>query len=174
VAILDVLASRQFSRRPGANLSRVHVKESAIVNRPAEELYQFWRNFENLPQFMTHLESVHVVDEKRSHWVAKAPAGMKAEWDAEIVQDHPNSLLAWRALPGADVENAGSVRFEPAPDGPGTLVQVHLEYQPPAGRLGAVVARLFGKAPEKQIAAELFRFKQLMETGEIEPSARSS
>lgn len=142
----------------------VHVQKSVFVNRSPSELYQFWRNFENLPRFMDHLESVTVLTPNRSHWVAKAPAGMKVEWDAEIVNDVPGEVIGWRSLANAQVANAGSVRFRPALSGQGTEVTVTLEYVPPAGPLGVAVANLFGTNPEQQVEEELNRFKQLMET----------
>ena len=147
----------------------IHVDVSMTIERTPWDLYQFWRNFENLPRFMEHLESVKVLDEKRSHWVAKAPAiaGGSVEWDAEIINDEPNSLIAWRSLENANVDNAGSVRFVPGPEGRGTEVRVVIDYIPPGGRLGKWVARLFGEEPSQQIKEDLRRFKRLMETGEI-------
>ena len=147
----------------------IHVAQSYLINKPPAELYQFWRNFENLPRIMTHLESVRVLDNTRSHWVAKAPAiaGGKVEWDAEIINDVPNEVIAWRSLGGADVDNAGSVRFRPMSHGRGTMVSVSIDYIPPAGRLGKWVARLFGEEPQQQIQEDLRNFKRIMETGEI-------
>jgi uncharacterized membrane protein len=140
---------------------------TVTINRSPEEIYRFWRNLENLPQFMNHLKSVTVQDESHSHWVAKGPAGTEVEWDAEIIADTPNEMIAWRSLPGATVDNAGTVRFEPAPGGRGTVVRVALKYDPPAGVVGATIAKLLGEAPEKQIPVDLHRIKQLLETGEI-------
>jgi uncharacterized membrane protein len=145
----------------------VKVEKSVLINESPEELYRFWRDFENLPRFMKHLEAVHVMDDKRSHWTAKAPAGRTVEWDAEIIQERENELIAWRSLEDADVANAGSVRFEKAPVDRGTLVKVALNYEPPAGTLGLLVAKLFGEEPERQVEEDLRRFKQLIETGEI-------
>jgi uncharacterized membrane protein len=116
---------------------------------------------------MKHVESVSVLDEKRSHWVVRGPAGSTVEWDAEIINDEPNALIAWRSLDNAEVDNAGSVRFVPGPEGRGTEVRVVLDYIPPAGRVGKWVARLFGEEPSQQIHEDLRRFKRLMETGEI-------
>jgi uncharacterized membrane protein len=146
----------------------IHVEQSYLINKSPQELYGQWRNFENLPKIMTHLESVSVIDEKRSHWVAKAPsiAGGKVEWDAEIINDEPNALIAWRSLSGADVDNAGSVRFVDRGDR-GTEVHVIIDYIPPAGRLGKWVARLFGEEPQQQIKEDLRTFKRVMETGEV-------
>ena len=146
--------------------SGVKVEKSMTINRSPEELYRFWRNFENLPRIMSHLESVRVTGEGRSHWVAKAPAGTTVEWDAEVYNEKENELIAWRSLEGADVNNAGSVRFQPAPGGRGTEVRVVLKYDPPGGVVGATVAKLFGEEPEQQIQEDLRRFKQFMETGE--------
>ena len=146
----------------------IHVEQAFTVNKTPWELYQYWRDFTNLPKIMSHLESVTVIDDKRSHWVAKAPAiaGGKVEWDAEIINDEPNALIAWRSLADADVDNAGSVRFVPAPGDRGTEVKVVIDYIPPAGRLGKWVAKLFGEAPDQQIEDDLRKFKRVMETGQ--------
>lgn len=145
----------------------IKVKCSVTIDRPAEELYSFWRDFENLPRIMSHLESVQVTSERQSHWKAKAPAGMTVEWDAQLMEDEPNSMIAWRSLENADVQNAGVVRFTPAPGGRGTEVQVELQYNPPGGAIGAKIAKLFGEEPEQQIREDLRRFKQLMEAGDV-------
>jgi uncharacterized membrane protein len=145
----------------------VHAEKSVIINRPAEDLYSFWRNFAQLPRFMKHLEAVRVNGDRRSHWVARGPAGTRVEWDAEITADRPNELIAWRSLEGADVHNSGTVRFDAAPGGRGTVLHVALDYRPPAGALGAAVAQLFGEAPQQQIEGDLRRFKNIMEAGEI-------
>ncbi len=169
VTALDVLCSQQLSRGHSARTSdgAIRVAQAVTINRSPEELYRFWRDFQNLPRFMNHLESVQATGDQRSHWVAKAPAGTTVEWDAEITEDKPNEVIAWRSLEGADVDNVGSVRFERAPGGRGTVVKVEMRYNPPAGRLGAGVARLFGEDPEWQVKDDLRRFKQVMETGEI-------
>lgn len=145
----------------------IHVEEAMTVNRTPWDLYQFWRNFENLPTFMKHVERVKVLDEKRSHWVITAPAGRTVEWDAEIINDEPNALIAWRSLGNANVDNAGSVRFVPGPQGRGTEVRVVIDYIPPAGVVGKWVATLFGQNPATQIREDLRRFKRVMETGEV-------
>ena len=169
VAALDVLCAAQLSGDEGSTDARstTRVKKSLIINRDPEELYAFWRDFENLPRVMPHLESVRVTDERRSHWVAKAPAGTTVEWDAEVTEDRPNELIAWRSLAGAEVENSGSVRFVPAAGGRGTVVSVEMEYAPPGGPLGALVAKLFGEEPGQQAQESLRCFKQVMETGEV-------
>ncbi|HVG39135.1 MAG TPA: SRPBCC family protein [Pyrinomonadaceae bacterium] len=145
----------------------IRVSQSVTINRSPEELYQFWHNFENLPHFMNHLEAVQTTGDKRSHWVAKAPAGTTVEWDAEIINDKPNELIAWRSLAGADVDNSGSVRFERGPEGRGTQVRVEIQYSPPGGVIGATIAKLFGEEPNQQVQEDLRRFKQVMEAGEI-------
>ncbi len=137
------------------------------INRSIEEVYAFWRNFENLPRFMRHLVSVNETGSGRSHWTAMAPAGMTVEWDAEITEDRPNELISWRSLPGASVRNAGTVTFTKAPGNRGTEVRVDLEYRPPAGKLGAMVAMLFREEPGQQIHDDLRNFKQVLEIGEI-------
>ena len=155
----------------------VRVVRTIGINRASEEIYRFWRQFDNLPRFMRHLESVQVTGPNRTHWVAKGPAGTAMEWDAEITDDKPNELIAWRSLPEADVDNSGVVKFERVPGGRGTVVRVEIQYTPPAGAVGALVAKLFGEEPGQQAADDLRRLKQVMETGEITrndgPSART-
>ncbi len=180
VTVLDLRASQKLSSRPELRDSAisVQVKKSITINRSPEALYQFWHELQNLPLFMNDLESVQITGEKRSHWVAKGPAGKRIEWDAEITEDRPNELIAWRSLEGSQVENSGSVRFEPARGKPGTVVRAEIEYRPPAGLLGVTVAKLLGAEPKQQLHDNLHRFKQLMETGEIittegQPAGRS-
>jgi uncharacterized membrane protein len=144
----------------------VNVLESVIINRPIEQLYRFWRNLENLPQFMRHLESVEKATDTISHWRAYGPAGTVVEWDAEIFNEIPNKLIAWRSLEGADVVSAGSVNFDPSHRG-GTRVTVHLQYSPPGGKVGAAIARLLGADAETEIREDLHRFKQLLESGQV-------
>jgi uncharacterized membrane protein len=144
----------------------VTVEVATTINRSADELFAFWRNFENLPRFMTHLVSVHTIDNRRSHWVARAPAGRTVEWDAEIINEIPNELIGWKTLRGADVVSAGSVRFTPAGPGRGTAVDVRLQYSPPAGKIGAAIAWMLGHEPSQTIQEDLRRFKQLLEAGE--------
>jgi uncharacterized membrane protein len=148
----------------------IKVERTITVNRPREEVYRFWRQLENLPRFMDHLESVTVVDESRSHWVAKAPAGTKVEWDAAIHNEIENELIAWRSLPGSDIDNAGSVHFTPA--GNGTEVRVLLSYDPPVGKVGAAVAKLLGEEPAQQVEEDLRRFKQVMEAAGTRPRSK--
>jgi uncharacterized membrane protein len=176
VTILDVICAQHLSAKSGPSgrvaprtgaRQRTHVQKTLTVNRPLEEVYSFWRNFENFPRFMRHIESVRVIDERRSHWTAKGPAGMTVEWEAEITSERPNELISWRSLEGSDVTNSGRVTFRPAPGNRGTEVRVEIEYSPPAGALGRAIAWMFGEEPEQQVREDLRRFKQLMETGEI-------
>lgn len=147
------------------------VEDAVTINRPAHELYEFWRDFDHLPLFMTHLLSVEQRDPKRSHWVVKAPAGRTVEWDAEVINDVPSELIGWRTLAGADVISAGSVRFKSARRDRGTEVHVRLQYEPPGGRIGAALAWLLGHEPSQTVRADLRRLKQLMEAGEIPTTA---
>jgi uncharacterized membrane protein len=176
VTMLDVMAGRRLSTGEngveGAEMPQpkepgVQVRQQITVRRSPQEIYAFWRNFENLHRFMAHLDSVRVIDDRRSHWTARAPAGRTVEWDAEIVEDRPGELIAWRALPESDVPNEGTVRFVPAPGDQGTEIHVELRYEPPGGKLGALAAKLFGEEPNQQVKGDLRRFKQVIEAGEV-------
>ena len=142
----------------------IRVEKTVLINATPEELYEFWRNFENLPRFMDHLESVDVLDRTRSRWVAKGPANIDAAWEAEIVNEIPNELIGWRSVDGSRVDNAGSVHFDRARGGRGTKVKVVLRYDPPAGKLGAAFAKMFGEDPAVQVEEDLERLKQLIES----------
>jgi uncharacterized membrane protein len=143
------------------------VEHAVTVLKPAVEVYRFWRDFENLPQFMTHLIDVDTTADRKSHWVAKGPLGLKVEWDAEIIVDIPGEAIGWKSLDGSDVDTAGSARFRELPHGRGTEVRVTMKYDPPLGKVGRAVAKLFGAAPEQQIREDMRRFKQILEAGEI-------
>jgi uncharacterized membrane protein len=145
----------------------VHVEGAVTVNRPVEDAYALWRDFSRLPSFMTHLEAVKTEADGRSHWTARGPAGTTVEWDAVIVEDVAGELIAWQSTELAEITNSGTVRFRTAPGGRGTEVRVELTYEPPAGPLGATVARLFGDEPHQQVTDDLRRFKQVVETGEV-------
>jgi uncharacterized membrane protein len=158
---------KQHGRAAALDASKaVKVERAVTIARPADVLYRFWRDFENLPRIMDHLESVTVLSTERSHWKAKAPAGTSVEWDAVIHNEVENELIAWKSTDDADVKNAGSVHFKAAPGGRGTEVRVVLEYEPPAGKVGAAVAKLLGEEPNVQVREDLRRFKQIMEMGE--------
>jgi uncharacterized membrane protein len=145
----------------------VHVETSLAIDKTAAELYAFWRNFENLPRFMKNLESVTELGDNKTHWVAKGMGDTRIEWDAEIFNEIENELIAWRSLENADVVNAGSVRFQPAPAGHGTYVRITMNYNPPAGKVGSTLAKLLGTEPAQLIKEDLRRLKQIMEAGEI-------
>lgn len=163
VDLYTAVRATRGRRMKGGN--RAHA--SVTVNRRVEATYRFWHDFENLPRFMYHLQSVRTTGDRRSHWTAKAPAGKSVEWDAEIIDDRPNELIRWRSMKGAKVPNSGSVRFMPAAGGHGTEVRIELEYAVPGRIFGAMVAKVFGEDPQQQICDDLRRFKQVIETGEI-------
>jgi uncharacterized membrane protein len=162
---LGVNTASEEERSPAKRAIRV--EKTLTINAPPEKLYQFWRDIENLPRFMRHLRSVQRLDDRHSHWVANGPAGTDVEWDAEIITEVENKHISWQSTEHADVYNAGSVHFRPAPHGRGTEVKVVMRYTPPAGALGAAFAKLFQENPEQQIADDLRRFKSLIETGEV-------
>ena len=143
----------------------IKVDKAVYVNAPPEQVYAFWRNVENLPRFMSRVESVKKIDDKRSHWVIKGPAGKSIEWDAEIFNEVPNELIAWRSVNDADVEHAGSVRFERAQDERGTIVRVSLQYDPPGGVIGHAFAALWGEDAGQQIETDLANLKRAIESG---------
>jgi uncharacterized membrane protein len=145
----------------------VHVRESIRLELPIAEVYRFWRRLENLPRFMFHLDRVTETSNRRSHWIARGPAGLAVEWDAEIINEIENQTLAWRSLLGSDVVMTGSVNFDTVRGGRTTQVSVHLQYAPPAGKAGALVASVFGREPSHTIREDLRRFKRLLEAGEV-------
>lgn len=157
--------TNELGRRKVRTGNAIKVQRTIRIERSPEELYRFWRNFENLPRVMSQIESVEVINDRLSHWVAKTIplGGPKLEWDAEVINEIENELIGWRSLRGSDVENAGSVRFERTPDGRGTELTVTMQYAPPGGRLGAWVAKLFGEDPEHKIEEDLQRFKESIE-----------
>lgn len=148
----------------------LEIDEAVTVNKPREEVYDFWRELENLPRFMRHIESVEALDEKRSRWTARVPKVPKdvgtISWEAEITEDAPNERIAWRSLARADIQNAGTVRFKDAPEGRGTEVHAQIRYRPPAGDVGALVTRLLDPANEQMVREDVRRFKHILEAGE--------
>jgi uncharacterized membrane protein len=170
VAALDAYCASRLDAHQGTDQAparAIEVRETTTIAAPAEALYMFWRDLRNLPRFMEHLLAVEVVDERRSRWTAAGPAGVSTEWDAEIVEDQPHQLIAWRSIGGAEVDNRGSVTFAPASGGVATDVVVELRYAPPGGRLGLVVAKLMGDDPARQVRSDLRTLKRLLETGEL-------
>ena len=159
------------TKRHLAGSRGVIVEDAIRIYRPISEVYAYWRNLENLPHFMDHLEEVRVIDGEHSHWVAIGPMGLRVEWDAEIINDIPPTLLSWKSTGEPDVASAGSVRFRSAGD-QATEVRVKLQYEPPAGKLGATVAWLLGEDPQQQIAEDLRKFKQILETGVVAETGR--
>lgn len=167
IAAAGLLASRRRGGHQSEEDEPRHAKATTTIGLPTDEVYGFWRDFENLPTFMDHLASVKTIDNRRSHWVAHGPAGTTVAWDAEIVEEVVGELIAWHSVEGADVHNAGSVRFSPAPKGQGTEVIVELDYVAPGGAIGSAVAKVFGEEPSQQLKDDLRRFKQVLETGEV-------
>jgi uncharacterized membrane protein len=157
---LRQLASERLRARP------VTVSRGVTINRPRAEVYRFWRNFDNLPRFMEHLQRVDVLSSRRSHWVVRGPMGWSVEWDAEVEEERPNEWIAWRSVPGADVNNSGLVTFRDGPLGRGTEIHATITYEPPLGALGQAVARMFGEEPGQQLRDDLERLKELLEAGE--------
>jgi uncharacterized membrane protein len=168
--LYDVLDVRRFAgaRQDGAPIAgqAVRVQRSVTIDLPVRTIFEFWREFENLPRFMRHLESVEPLDGRTWRWRARAPFG-SVGWDAEILDEEEDRFIAWRSLPGSMVPNSGSVQFKPLPDRQGTELKVELVYKPPAGALGALVARMLGEEPHQQVADDLRRLKQVLEAGEI-------
>lgn len=151
----------------------IHVEHSIVIEKPVADVFRFWSNFENLPQFMDYLENVKLFPNGTSRWTAKAPLGTKVEWDAEIADAVPNELISWRSLARSSVQNEGTVEFSPSLHGDGTVVKLSMDYRPPAGALGAAVAKLFGTDPSKTIAEDLQKLKTLLEATSDEPAKPS-
>jgi len=172
-AALESLLARGGDTRTALSGPRgIHVRESVRLECPVDEVYRFWSRLENLPTFMANLIGVTDLGGGRSHWIARGPGGLRIEWDAEIINEIQNKVLAWRSLPGGDVVSAGSVTFQPARgDDRGTQLTVTMQYEPPAGSFGAVVASAFGREPAQAIREDLRRLKQLLEAGEIAKAA---
>ena len=170
VTAIDALSAARQSRH--ASLSRafapIHVVRTITINQDRESVYRFWRDFSNLPRFMAHLDAVEEQSNGRTTWRVQGPAGMHVSWDAEVTLDRPGECIAWRSLEGStSVPNRGVVRFKEAPGGRGTEVHVELKYEPVGAALGAAFAKLFGEEPSQQIAGDLRRLKQVLETGEV-------
>ncbi|MBP8001070.1 MAG: DUF2892 domain-containing protein [Chloroflexi bacterium] len=159
-------AAANLNTFTGSTPGEIKVKATITINKPVSEVYTYWRHLENLPTFMKHLTAVTVKDDKHSHWSIKAAAGLMLEWDAEIIAEQENQLLAWRSLPGATITNMGLIYFKEAPGGRGTEVKIHISYNLPGGIVGELVTPLLNKVASKQIKDDLRYFKQLLETGE--------
>jgi uncharacterized membrane protein len=163
-AALGRTRRRDDPRRALSGSRGLRLDQTITIARPVEEVYAFWRDLRNLPRFLRHLDRINVLDDERSHWVLRGPGGIRLEWDAEIINLIPFELIGWKSLPGADVASAGSVRFR-ALDADSTEVHVLLQYDPPAGKLGASLAWLAGQAPSTMLHDDLYRMKELLETG---------
>jgi uncharacterized membrane protein len=172
VTVVDALCADQLAGLSRLSLryekdGALRVRKRITVNRPPDALYRFWRDFTNLPRFMQRVEAVQATGDRRTHWRAKGPAGVTGEWDAELTDDRPNELIAWRSADTRPFQHSGVVRFQPVPAGRGTMVTVEMEYTPPGGPVTASMAKLIGMAPDQQLQEDLRRFKQLMETGHV-------
>ena len=167
VTWLDMLCSRELDAEPSTLSAPIRLTKAVTINQSADELYRFWRDFRNLPTIIPHLKSVQVMSETQSHWIARAPGGITIEWDAEILEDEEGKVIRWQSKEGAELPNSGSVQFILATGGRGTVVRLELTYEPPAGRLGWVAAKILGREPGGQLQEGLRRFKQHMEAGEI-------
>lgn len=167
VVVAGTLRIRRGRQHGKGTPGPLHVDASTTINRPVADVYGYWRDFVNLPSFMLHLESVTVDESGVSHWRAKAPIKKSVTWDAEMTGDEPNRRISWRSLDSSDIDNAGTVHFETAPDGASTEVRVSLHYDVPGGAIGRAVAKLLGEEPEQQVRDDLRRFKQVLETGDI-------
>jgi uncharacterized membrane protein len=177
ITVLDLLTAVRASRAknigpaPAVRGARkggsMELTATTTIRKPAPDVYAFWRDLGNLPSFMAHLEQVHTTGDRTSHWSASAPFGKDVEWDAEIVDETPGERIAWRSTGKADVPNAGTVWFTPAPDGVSTEVNVVLVYEIPGGAVGKAVAKYFGEEPHQQLDDDLRRLKQVLETGEV-------
>jgi uncharacterized membrane protein len=141
------------------------IERSVVVYAPRDRIFRYWRNFANLPRFMSSLEAVEVLDNRRSHWIARGPGGVRVEWDAEIINEIPDELIAWRST-GGNVDHAGSVRFEPGPAGRGTIVRVSMQYDPPGGAATHAVASLLGGDAGQRVEEDLGNLKRVIESGE--------
>lgn len=160
---------------PRASLDRgIKIEKSVFVAADQVTLFQYWRDLSNLPHVMRHLKSVTEMGDKRSRWIAKGPMDADVEWDAEIINENENELIAWRSLPGSMVSNAGSVRFTKDQTGAGTTIKVSLLYHPPAGRLGNWISSMLGENPGEQISQDLERFKRVAESGQLNGAAMNS
>ena len=173
---LDLLCALLLTRQPKAMEQTVN---TITIQRSPEEIFAFWRELENLPRVMPDVRSVRRTGERRSHWVARGPGGKQIEWEAEITEERPNELISWRSLPGADADNSGTVSFRRAPGDRGTIVRVEMRYRLPGGSLGAAISRLVLQAPGQKTQLDLYRLKQIMETGQVtttegQPAGRPS
>jgi uncharacterized membrane protein len=164
-------AKHQYSRHVSVPSDEgARVDKAITIEKPVSEVYSFWSRFENLPRFMRHLESVTVQDDLHSHWVVKTIGGKKLEWDSESIEQRENEMISWRSLPGADIDNAGSVWFSPVPGDRGTVVRLEMKYVPPGGKAGALISKMFRQDADSEVEEDLNRLKTLLETGQLPES----
>lgn len=149
----------------------VHATGVTTIMRPASDLYQVWKQFDQLPRFIDNLERVEMIDDTTSRWTVRGPGDKEITWTAQIIHDEPGKVIAWKSDAGADVPNAGSIRFRELENGRGTEVRVHLEHLPPGGALGQVAAKMAGKDAQTHVKGALHRFRQMMEAGELASTA---
>lgn len=183
VTALDIYCAQQMSESSGSepgvagpkkkSSQMVQAVNTIIINKPPEEVYSFYRDFERLSTFMKNIESVTVTGDRTSHWVASGPGGIRVEWDAETTEDRHGEFLGWRSLPGSDLHLSGAVRFQPATGGRGTLLRIEMQYAPPGGKISSKLAKLVGQDPSQQMQEDLRRLKQVLETGEVMASDAS-
>ncbi len=166
-------ATEALIDEPGQGDADTLIGRTVTINRPRAELFAYWRDFTNLPAFMDNVESVEVLDDTRSRWVVKAPGEGTVEWISAITEEREGEFIAWASIEGADVPNSGRIDFRDAQGGRGTIVTATILYDPPAGFIGKVIAKMFQREPAIQARRDLRRFKQLMETGEIATGARN-
>lgn len=167
ITAMDLLTAVEATHPAELRAGVTELTAATTIRRPASEVYAFWRHLENLPKFMAHLDEVRPTGDRTSHWRARAPFGRTVEWDAEIIEEVPDQLLAWRSTGDADVPNKGQVRFVPAPDGVSTEVHVRLGYDIPGRAIGKAAAKYFGAEPHQQLDDDLRRLKQVLEAGEV-------
>jgi len=172
-AAVGIRSRRDAPERVLSGSGGLHLKESVTIARPVSEVFSFWRTFENLPAFVTHLTSVESLDDRRSRWTFRGPAGVRVKWDAIVINEIEDELIAWKSLPGADVVSAGSVSFTSARHG-SVEVTVSMQYAPPAGKVGAAMAWLMGLVPASELREDLRRLKHLLEAGEVPSTAGQS
>ncbi len=163
--------AREIGRPSVRSGKGLKYEESLTIHAPVQQVFRFWRRLENLPRFMRHLENVTETDSKHSRWTVRGPGSKRVHWDAEIIEERENEMISWHSLPGAEVHNAGSVWFRPAANEQGTILKVSVKYSPPAGKLGAMFAKLFGKDAARQVSEDLRQFKSIMESGESQRMA---
>lgn len=172
--MIEKIQNQDASGSPHPKYFSVRIGKSVLIDRPVEEVYGFWRNFRNIPRVFPHVDSVAVLDEKRTHWKLKGPLGRDVQWDAEITSDRRNEFISWRAMEPADLDNAGSVQFVSIRDGKSTEVRVTFAYNPPGGKLGRGLAMLFGAEPSQEIEKDLQTLKKILEQGEFPFTGKES